>query len=75
MPVGHTWKFDLELDFEEKGNFSKFRNKPIMLKFLATTENARKSNQKIQMVIARKLLEKHVSKNFIRVFTIITLHE
>ena len=43
MPVGHNWKFDLEeheiCDFGVEFNFSKFRMEPVMLGFLATTEN------------------------------------
>ena len=43
MPVGHIWKFDLEeykiRGFEMKFNFSKNRMEPVMLNFLATTEN------------------------------------
>ena len=43
MPVGHIWKFDLE-EYEIRGfgmkfNFSKIRIEPVMLNFLATTEN------------------------------------
>ena len=47
MPFGHIWKFDLEktfsLDFGVKCNFSKVRIEHVMLKFLATTENIRKT--------------------------------
>ena len=43
MPVGHIWKFDLE-EYEIRGFgmkiiFSKIRIEPVMLSFLATTEN------------------------------------
>ena len=43
MPVGHIWKFDLE-EYEIRGlgmkfNFLKIRIEPVMLSFLATTEN------------------------------------
>ena len=43
VPVGHIWKFDLE-EYEVRGfglkfNFSKIRIEPVMLSFLATTEN------------------------------------
>ena len=45
MPVGHIWKFDLEeyeiRSFGMKFNFSKIRIEPVMLNFLATTENIR----------------------------------
>ena len=61
MPVGHIWKFDLELnvnlDFGEKSNFSNNQIEPVMLKFLATTQNTRKIEQMIRMRIAGKLLK------------------
>ena len=45
MPVGHIWKFDLEeygqRNFGVKCNFSKIRIEPVMLNFLAKTENLR----------------------------------
>ena len=45
MPVGHIWKFDLEehgqCNFGVKYNFSKIRIEPVMLNFLAKTENIR----------------------------------
>ena len=45
MPVGHILKFDLEenklRNFGMKFNFSKIRNEPVMLNFLAKTENLR----------------------------------
>ena len=45
MPVDHIWKFDLEeyelRSFGMKFNFSKVRIEPVMLNFLATTENIR----------------------------------
>ena len=45
MPVGHIWKFDLEeyelRIFGRKFNFSKIRIEPVMLNFLAKTENLR----------------------------------
>ena len=45
-PVGHIWKFDLEeheiRNFGRKFNFSKFRMEPVMLNFLAKTENPKK---------------------------------
>ena len=47
MPVGHIWKFDLEecklRNFGRKFNFSKIRIEPVMLNFLAKTENLRKT--------------------------------
>ena len=47
MPVGHIWKFDLEeyelRNFGRKFNFSKTRIEPVMLNFLAKTENLRKT--------------------------------
>ena len=43
MPVGHIWKFDLEeheiRGFGMKFNLSKIQMEPVMLSFLATTEN------------------------------------
>ena len=45
VPVGHIWKSDLEQyeqrNFGVKWNFSKIRIEPVMLNFLATTENLR----------------------------------
>ena len=45
MPVGHIWKFDIEeyeiRSFGMKFSFSKNRIVPVMLNFLATTENIR----------------------------------
>ena len=47
VPNGHIWKFDLKktfsLDFGVKCNFSKIRIEHVMLKFLATTENTKKT--------------------------------
>ena len=68
MPFGHIWKFDLEktfsLDFGVKCNFSKVRIEHVMLKFLATTENIRKTrsedlnynSEKVVKNSSRKLL-------------------
>ena len=43
VPVGHIWTFDLEEHkntwFWMKFYFSKIRMEPVMLNFLATTEN------------------------------------
>ena len=43
MPVGHIWKFDIEeyeiSGFGMKFNLSNIRIEPVMLSFLATTEN------------------------------------
>ena len=43
VPVDHIWKFDLEehkiRGFGMKFSFSKIRMEPVMLSFLATTEN------------------------------------
>ena len=45
MPVGHIWKFDLEeyelRNFGRKFSFSIIRIEPVMLNFLAKTENLR----------------------------------
>ena len=46
-----------------------------MFKFLATTENTRKSREKIRVIIAGKLLENYESKIAIRNFNIIFQHE
>ena len=62
MPVGHIWKFDLEQyglrNFGGKFNFSKTRVEPVMLNFLAETENLR--NRRLQHPINNrgKLVEK-----------------
>ena len=57
VPVGHIWKFDLE-QYEQrifgvKCNFSKNRIEPVMLKFLATTENLRnaRSEQPLEQLL------------------------
>ena len=62
MPVGHIWKFDLE-EHEIRGfgvefNFSKFRMEPVMLSFLATTENIIKKIRTTEFTIAGKYLRK-----------------
>ena len=49
MPVGHIWKFDLD-EYEIRGfgmkfNFSKIRIEPVMLSFVATTENKNKKSE------------------------------
>ena len=46
-----------------------------MLKFLATTDNTRKSREKIQVIIAEKMLENYESKIAIHNFNIIFQHE
>ena len=57
MPVGHIWNFDLEeyelRNFGRKFNFSKIRMEPVMLNFLAKTENLRnrRSEQPIYIII------------------------
>ena len=47
VPVGHIWKFDLEeyklRNFWIKFIFSKYRIEPVMLNFLAKTENLKKT--------------------------------
>ena len=60
VPVGHIWKFDLEKhktrNFGRKFNFSKFRMEPVMLNFLATTENIRKIRSEYPIYNRGKLL-------------------
>ena len=55
VPVGHIWKFDLEeygqRNFGVKCNFSKIRIEPVMLNFLAKTENLRKTRPKNDRII------------------------
>ena len=58
----------LTLIFEDKGNFSKFRIEPIMLEFLATTENTRKSQKEDSSDNCGKIARKHDSKTAIRNF-------
>ena len=62
MPVGHIWKFDLEeyelRNFGRKNNFSKFRIEPVMLNFLAKTENLRNTRSKQPINNRGKVLEK-----------------
>ena len=55
-------KFDLEehkiRGFGMKFNFSKIRIEPVMLSFLATTENIKYKNQNNRFTIAGKYLKK-----------------
>ena len=59
MPVGHIWKFDLEehklRNFGRKFNFSKIRLQPVMLNFLANTENLR--NRRSEHLIYNRVKE------------------
>ena len=74
MPVGHIWKFDLEgyelRNFGRKFNFSKIRIEPVMLNFLARTENLRNREQKNRFTIAGKYLKKKQQEIAIRNFQI-----
>ena len=58
MPVGHIWKFDLEEreihGFGMKFDFSKTRMEPVMLSFLATTENIINKIRTTEFTIAGK---------------------
>ena len=66
MPVGHIWKFDFEQyeqrNFGVKWNFSKIRIEPVMLNFLATTENLRNIKSKQPNYNRRKVIEKSSGK-------------
>ena len=67
MPVGHFWKFDLEeyelRNFGRKFNFSKIRIEPVMLNFLAKTENLRNRISEQPIYNRGKVLEK-AARNF-----------
>ena len=58
MPVGHIGKFDLEEreihGFGRKFDFSKIRMEPVMLSFLATTENIIEKIRTTELTIAGK---------------------
>ena len=60
VPVGHIWKFDVEKheirNFGRKFNFSKFRMGPVMLNFLAKTENLRNRRSERPMYNRGKVL-------------------
>ena len=66
MPVRHIWKFDLEEDelrnFGRKFSFSKIRIEPVMLNFLAKTENLRKRRSEHPIYNRGKVLEKAASR-------------
>ena len=66
MPVGHIWKFDLEeyelRNFGMKFNFSKIRIEPVMLNFLAKTENLRNARSEQPIYNRGKVLEKSSGK-------------
>ena len=71
LPVGHIWKFDLEqyeqFNFGVKWNFSKNRIEPVMLNFLATTENLRNTRSEQPNYKRGKLIKKSRHKNHTRV--------
>ena len=66
MPVCHNWKFDLkqyeQRNFGVKRNFSKIRIVPVMLNFLATTENLRNSRSERPNYNRGKVIEKSSGK-------------
>ena len=66
MPVGHIWKFDLEeyevRNFERKFIFSKIRIEPVMLNFLAKTENLRYRRSEQPIYNRGKVVEKSSGK-------------
>ena len=68
MPIGHIWKFDIELNVKRyflvrKSNFSNIRIETIMLKFLATTAYTRKRHTENSSDRCEKLARKHETKN------------
>ena len=66
VPVGQTWKFDLDeyklRNFGMKINFSKIRIEPVMLNFLAKTENLRNARSEQPIYNRGKVLEKSSGK-------------
>ena len=74
VPVGHIWKFDLEeyeqRNFGRKIKFSKLQTEPVMLKFLARTENLRNRRSEQPIYIRGKVLERKQRKIAIRDFQI-----
>ena len=66
VPVGHTWKLDLDeyklRNFGMKINFSKIRIEPVMLNFLAKTENLRNARSEQPIYNRGKVLEKSSGK-------------
>ena len=71
MPVGHIWEFDLDgyeiRSFGMKFNFSKIRIEPVMLNFLATTENIRNKIRTTELQlrkIGRKKQREIAIRNF-----------
>ena len=66
VPVDHIWKFDLEeyklRNFGRKINFSKIRIEPVMLNFLAKTENLRNRRSEQPIYNRGKVLEKSSGK-------------
>ena len=78
MPVGHIWKFDLE-EYEIRGfgmkiNFSKTRIKPVMLSFLATTENIKNKIRTTELQL-RESDRKNSGKLLFAISEIIIKHE
>ena len=74
LPVGHIWKFDPE-EFEQRNfgvkcNFSKIRIEPVMLNFLAKTENLRKTRSEQPKIQSRESSGKKQREIAIRNFQI-----
>ena len=67
-PVGYIWKFDLELyeqrNFGVKWNFSKIRIEPVMLNFLATTENLRNTRREQSYYNRGKVVKKAAGNSY-----------
>ena len=68
MPVGHIWKFDLEEyklhNFGRNFNFSKIRIEPVMLNFLAKTENLRNRSRERPNYNRGRVLEKSAGNGY-----------
>ena len=66
MPVGHIWKFDLEhyeqCNFGVKWKLSKIRIEPVMVNFLATTENLRNTRSEQSNYNRGKVVKKRNGK-------------
>ena len=66
MPVDHIWKFDLaeygQPNFGVKCNFSKIRIEPVMLNFLAKTENLRNTRSEQPSYNRGKVVEESSGK-------------
>ena len=78
VPVGHIWKFDLEKyeqrNFGVKCNFSKIRIEPVMLNFLATTENLKNARSEQPNYNRGKVVEKATGNCFSHVTFVYCSH-